>query len=78
MSSRQPEDHPSTWPQDPSYPSSFLPFRLSLGEARGDPLVFQSLAGRRGVGTLVPKPPAAEARLATSSSWSLWEGQGEK
>lgn len=69
---RQPGDHPSPWPQDPTpYPSSFLPFLLSLGEARGDPLVFQSLAGSRGVGTLVPKPPAAEARLATSSSWSL-------
>lgn len=75
----QVEDHPSPWPQDPTpYPSSFLPFLLSLGEARGEPLVFQSLAGSRGVGTLVLKPPAAEARLATSSSWSLEKGEGEK
>ncbi len=51
-----------------THPSSFLLFLLSLGELRGD--VFQSFTGslweERG-----PQFPEEEARLATSSSWSL-------
>lgn len=51
-----------------SHPSSFLLFLLSLGELRGD--VFHSLAGSLWEAR-VPQLPEDEARLATSSSWSL-------
>lgn len=55
-----------------AYPSSFLPFRFSFGEARGDALAFQSFTGSLCVDALAPNPPDVEAKLATSSSWSLW------
>lgn len=55
----------------PAYPSSFLPFRFSFGEVRGDALAFQSFTGSLCVDALAPNPPDVEAKLATSSSWSL-------
>lgn len=63
----------------PAYPSSFLPFRFSFGEARGDALAFQSFTGSLCVDALAPNPPDVEAKLATSSSWSLWRNsRGEE
>lgn len=56
----------------PAYPSSFLPFLFSFGEARGDALTFQSFTGSLCADALAPNPPDVEAKLATSSSWSLW------
>lgn len=66
---------PTQMPYGSTYPSSFLPFLFSLGEVLGDPLVFQSFTGSRGAVALATKPPEVEAKLATSSSWSLlrWE-----
>lgn len=51
-----------------AHPSSFLLLRLSLGDPLGD--VFQSFTGSRLL-EREPQFPDDDARLATSSSWSL-------